>query len=543
MEIEPVPQEIFFERKEILNSLEKRFTAFQQGYRQNVGLIGSLHTGKSSIVTQFLKNQTDPFTISILIRFEEADSFQVFCQKWLGGILRSYHRFLKLPAAHDFQSLVQQVRRRIPKVLKQMRMAREFAKIKQYDKSYRELLKLPLLLHQETGHKVLLVLDEFDSLNELPLKDPFAELGKEIMLQTNTMYVVISSQVKHAREIFKEKLSLLFSNFEVVEVGNLNFDEAKSSISSTLGAEFADSFLGRFLIFVTNGHPYYLDILIHRLKQSASQKKLEPFNQETLREVLECELFDHRGTLHQHFISKLNALSKNRSSSALSDVLLSIALEKKKMQLIALHLGRPVDEIKKNLQRLLEEGFIRKRGSFFNIPDFLFRFWLREAYHRKRVSFELDYGEERLAFRRSLKAFFDRVVCEDEKDLTLRIEELFKKFKNDLVEVDTGKMMCPRFTEIVSKPSNGRMFPVLAKSSHTSWLCQVVKDRLEENDVRLFLNDLGQLKNRVQKKLMIVLRGMDLNAKLLAKETNVQLWDLRDLNILLDLYGYSKVIL
>jgi hypothetical protein len=46
----------------------------------------------------------------------------------------------------------------------------------------------------------------------------------------------------------------------------------------------------------------------------------------------------------------------------------------------------------------------------------------------------------------------------------------------------------------------------------------------------------------VQKRFMIGLQGIDLNAKLLAQEAKIQYLDLRDLNFLLDLYEKPKVI-
>ena len=48
---------------------------------------------------------------------------------------------------------------------------------------------------------------------------------------------------------------------------------------------------------------------------------------------------------------------------------------------------------------------------------------------------------------------------------------------------------------------------------------------------------------KVQRKVLIVLGGIDQNAKLIAQEAKMQLWDLRVLNGLLDLYDLPKIIL
>ena len=48
---------------------------------------------------------------------------------------------------------------------------------------------------------------------------------------------------------------------------------------------------------------------------------------------------------------------------------------------------------------------------------------------------------------------------------------------------------------------------------------------------------------KIQRKVLIVLGGIDQNAKLIAQEAKMQLWDLRILNGLLDLYDLPRIIL
>ena len=114
MEAEPVSGGAFFGRQDLLERLNKRFEAFESGYRQNIGLIGQPWFGKSSILAQFLRTHSFKGTIPIFIRIEETDSFQTFSQKWLGSILYAYQRHLALPRSKDYQSLVKQMRRKLP---------------------------------------------------------------------------------------------------------------------------------------------------------------------------------------------------------------------------------------------------------------------------------------------------------------------------------------------------------------------------------------------------------------------------------------------
>lgn len=542
MEMDPVSTAKFFGRQEVLNTLQKRFEAFREGYRHNLAVLGAPFIGKSSILRQFLRSNSDENTIPIFICIEEVDSFQAFLQKWLASVLQGYRRFLGLPAI-GYQLLIRGMSRKLPRVVKEMRVIRALAQSKQFEAAYRQLLRLPQLLHDETGKRILLVIDEFDRLKHLCLSDPFAPLGSEVMLQKETMFVLASSDSYRAREVLKEKMSLLFSNFEVLDVQQFSFEEAEQWIRERLGAALEDRFVVRLLLHLTDGHPLYLDVLLNRLEGAVYGKESGPVTERILTHVLERELFQSRGILHQHFLMRLFSLTRNRFSFGHGDVLLAVALGKKRALPISTFLGRSAAEVKKILQRLLNEGYLKKKGSFYDVTDTLFRFWLCEVYYRKRISFDADYDEVSGDFRSVVASYISRMQVEEKKDLPFRIEDLFKRFRNEMVELGPAKMKCPKFLEVRSKPSNGRMFPVLAKGAQTKWLCQVVKGRLEENDVRTFLDDVSRVANGVHKKLMIALQGIELNAKLLAKESRIELWDLKDLNSLLDVYGCAKVIL
>ena len=66
---------------------------------------------------------------------------------------------------------------------------------------------------------------------------------------------------------------------------------------------------------------------------------------------------------------------------------------------------------------------------------------------------------------------------------------------------------------------------------------------MREEDVASFLEELKRTRKNVQRKVMIILRGIDQNARLMAQQANIQLWGLRDFNALLELYNLPKVIL
>ena len=120
---------------------------------------------------------------------------------------------------------------------------------------------------------------------------------------------------------------------------------------------------------------------------------------------------------------------------------------------------------------------------------------------------------------------------------------LFKEFRNDVLELGEKKIKCPQFSEIAFRPTNGRVFPLYAKSPKAKWLCQIAKQTVREEDITAFLEELKRTRKNIQRKVMITLGGIDQNAKLMAQQANIQLWGLRSFNTLLELYNLPKMIL
>jgi len=130
----------------------------------------------------------------------------------------------------------------------------------------------------------------------------------------------------------------------------------------------------------------------------------------------------------------------------------------------------------------------------------------------------------------------------DVHELPRRVEDLFKRFRNESVAINEKRFNCPHFAEVGSRTTLGRACPVFARNEKVRWFCQIFETEVLEEDVQRFCSDLKRLRGPVQKKLIIGLKGIDLNAKLLAQEAKIQYLDLKSLNVLLDLYDAPKVV-
>jgi len=160
----------------------------------------------------------------------------------------------------------------IPRTLKASKAVETLLKSGKGAKAFRAALELPAIAFAETGLKPVVIIDEFDRLGGFGIEDVFAELGKSIMVQKDTMYIVASSRIKQAREILSEKLSLLFGNFEVCELGTFGVKEACGFIDSRLTCGDLPPELREFIASFTDGHPFYLDAVLVDMEKRTNSR-------------------------------------------------------------------------------------------------------------------------------------------------------------------------------------------------------------------------------------------------------------------------------
>lgn len=531
-------------REEVLNRLRQRLEALKKGYRQNVSLVGPPFIGKTSFLRELLQRVgRDSELIPVYIPLGPLE-FDDFVARWLGALLQGFLNFRNIPLPAEFQLLVKTSRAFIPKTLERMREVKKHAFQKRIVVAFRELLNVTATLAEETGRKVLLILDEFQWLGRLEIPDPFGVLGKEIMIQKDTLYLVTSSEPAKAREIFNNRLSLLFGNFEVIELGPLGSKAIASWVKGRFPEmEIPDSDI-RLLNHLLDNHPYYVDLFLESARMFSLRTRQSSWSREFFLKAFAEMIFSDRGVLNRHFQSAIqNLILLGRSTTSYLKILTALANGRSKLLPIAAYSGKKTGETKKLLQRLVGEGMVEKKGSFYRLPDPLFRFWLRNVYQIKEKEPDLEGARTRLRFEARLAEEVRKIEEEDKSDLTQRLESLFHQFRNDVVEINGKKVRCPTFLEIATRPTNGRYFPLLARFSEGRWFCQVFQELVTEGDVASFVEELKHFRKEIQRKIMVVLSGIELNAKLMAQEAKIQVWDLENFNTLLDFYGRLKVIL
>jgi len=207
--------------------LEKRLHAFLHGYRQNVAVVGMRSVGKSSLLAQFRLSMKDLPVIPIYVEVV-GEPFEYFLEKWIGAVLNGYFLSAGTERHASMITFFRRVRKLLPETFRKVVWIRHLVRKRNWNLAFKELLSLSETVQEETGRRPVLILDNFDSIESYPLSDPFREIGKSIMVQRDAMFVVSGQRFRKSLEIIHHHLSLLFGQFEIVELKPFDFQAGLS---------------------------------------------------------------------------------------------------------------------------------------------------------------------------------------------------------------------------------------------------------------------------------------------------------------------------
>lgn len=531
----------FFERSRICSRLEKRVEAHSKGYRQNVALLGLEGYGKTHLLTHLFNFTLNSSAgLPVYFHFLEDESFESFSERWIKTLLEGFW-FFKFSETLNASELMDACGSFIPQTCDAIRQARKLGRHAKHTNVLKELFALTGILGTETGVPVVLLFDEFHRLEGLSTGDSFSILSKEMMVQKNTLYIVSSSTPEPARQIFQQKLALLFGNFETIELEVLGFGETVHTFKRQFPEIIFSHIQSKFIARLTDGDPRHLSILSRILREVAGRHYLGTVKDDVLLEGVASEMVQETGRFQLLFFKKMEyALRLGKGSAMFAQILVALAQGKRKIQSLASALGCKGPDVQKALTRLSEHGMILRRGSLWTLADPLFHFWLKHVYP-KLNGIEFGGSTEKKILRNLEAEYFFRESGE-ENSLGTRLQQLFREFQNDQVEIRGRKITLPHFQSIEQQNLAGKSFQVLARGSRLSWLCRICTDFVTEEEMNSLVSELSKQRLKNTLRLVFAIGGFDQNAKLLAQSAKVQLFELRDLNELFNLYHHPKLV-
>lgn len=535
----------FFGRTKVLDLLKKRVADLKEGCRQNVALLGNQYVGKSAILQNFLSNLDEGEVTAIYLDLEHKD-FNYFFNKFIGSLLYNFSKNRQLSLYDDVNLLVESTKDVIPQTVQVIKkIQKDFAQGK-HPASFLGLLTLPEIFTNETGKFCVLILDEFQNLEEFDLPNVFQVLGKKIMTQKRCLYVVSSSFKAAAKKILSEKLSLLFGNFETVDIDAFDAKESRSFIEHSLKGVAMGVPLRDFLTDFSGGHPLYLNLISRELISLSAVHKQSEIYLPLLSQAVENTIFDRWGVISRHFELIVNELCHGKANRVAAMILISLANHKYKIEDIVQDTGVTKSQIIQKINRLIDLGIVVKNSNFHYYKDKLFKYWVKYVYQRRLKNAELSPDKRRKQFQEEFKAGVTDFNVAVRQDFSSRIIDLFYCFDNEALNLNGRKYKLPVFKEITPcqfRNESGKFVDVIkAATDNAHWFIISNSEAVGEGDVNAILREAKRSTARPERCLIISLKDLDENARLKALQERFWIWNEQELNTLLTLFDKPYIV-
>ncbi|MFA5087460.1 MAG: hypothetical protein WC552_00330 [Candidatus Omnitrophota bacterium] len=536
----------FFGRKGVLDLLKKRLLGLKEGYRQNIALLGDRFVGKTTVLLKFISDLEDDDVIKIYIDLDNRD-LHYFSAKFIGSILYHYAKAKNFPLHDDVPLLVETLKEHLPLTVKEIRRIQSHISHGKRNEAYACLLNLPEVFSNETNNFCLVFLEEFHNLEEMSISNAFQELGKKIMTQQKSLYVVTSSYPEIARKILSEKLSLLFGNFEVVTVEPFSLKTSRDFIEQRIKPLKMGHPLRNFLIDFTGGQPLYLNLILKEVVNLASiHQQTEIFNP-ILIQAIENRIFDQWGVLTRHFELIINNMCSAKGNRIIASALIALSNNKLRLKDLAKILEVKQGVLTQKINRLIDNNLVVKNGSVIYLKDKVFRFWIKYVFQRRLKAITLTPEKLRRDFVEEVENSIDSFNLHSQKDLSNRIMELFQCFDDEAFSINGRKYKLPIFRSVESmKLDAGSFNPfdmIKATSREGDWFIVLKRESFCENDVQRFLVESRKFSPRPQRLIMISFSDLDQNAKLKALQERFWIWNEAEVNALLNFYEKPYIVL
>jgi hypothetical protein len=529
-----MPKDNFFDRKQYLEILEKRVSGFKHGYRQNLAITGDELVGKTSLIFEFLNKFCDN---NIIIMYLEVrpESLTLFTRRFIGVLLYNFLVNSGLPLEENLDFLMKKAQRFIPHTVEKIKSILAAVSGRKKNNVFHDLLTLCDAINQETGKSCVIVLDEFHNLENMGIKNLYREWSRLLITQKSTMYIIASSLKFKTKLILSKNLSLLFGNFELISVEPFDIKTSEEYLRRKLAGFSLEAGLKNFLVHFTGGFPLYLELITDALLKSSQIR---------LAETLEGLLFDVSGILNQRFSNYIKRFLDSPHSQDYLSILYLIASGHNKIRDISHILGKTKKEAVLRINRLLELDAVNRSGDFLKIGDRVFGFWMKFVYQEKMHSLTFDAKNQKALFRNNIEGLIQDFLCDARKPLAERMTELLRLFEDETIQIEKKRLRLNHFREIKPLEFNYRNLKdgLIGRSTDSLWIMAFKPDQLNEEDISEFAKECKKYRHKMQRKIIITFKDIEINARLRAMEEKILTWDLNNLNQIFDLFYKPRVI-
>jgi len=481
------------------------------------------------------------FQLQQLVTSHGARRTVIYCPLYresCGGFLRrllaaSLQGALREADTTELEPLLTQVASRWPETASAMRTVAALLDRRAYAEAFRRIFDALQVLTQEQGRPCVLILDEFLFLEDLGLAHAFQELGKRVMTCPSLLFILASSSAVRARTILRERLHLLFGQFELIEVGPLEAGRTTEWVKAELRGVPGGKEVGPFLLDWIGGNPWHLTVFLDRLRELVALQRHPTSTEGVVMQSAWDVLGRPGGMLHQWCASRTAQLPVRSM-----DVLLQVALGARTMTRIGARAGRV--RLSSILQSLVEQDLAQRNGTCWIVPDPLLRCWLSTVLWTQRERPVPDRRVVRGRMEEYLRQRWIQWVWNRQRPLAAQVSDLLLRFCDETVSLDQKTGRLPRFARIQAEGQGqeGSTY-LVAQARDRHWYCSVAESPVGERAIAAFETFCRTQHARPARKIIVATGGLDTNAKLLAKTANMWVWGAEELEVLSVLYGHA----
>lgn len=527
-------------RLELARHLQRRLEAFRQGFRQNLALIGPPGSGKTFQLQALIAES--PQTLRLIYCPLYRESCRSFLQRFLGAILQAAGP--RPPAAKTTDSpaplteLFAQLENRLPRTTQAARSAEQLIARRLYGEAFNRVLDVIPVLAEEVRTPCVLMIDEFLFLEEVGLSHAFHELGKRVMTWPSVLFILSSSSLYRARQILRERLQLLFGQFELLPLEALDATMALLWVQQELRGIRHPAGASHFLVDWLACYPWYLAVWIRRIRERATLGRQVELNEALFLQVGWDLLGAPEGPLAQWCTGRLDGLLQGRLGSKAQDVLVQIALGARTATDISQRTGKAA--LSEVLQFLVEHDLVQRNGMCWVLPDPVLRCWVASLLAAQRADAAVSAAQLRERLGEALRHLWSQWMQTHQLSLASRVAQLLAQFDDATVSLDAKTGRLPRFEQIqpippVQAPALGAY--LVAEGQGKRWCLTVHERSVDEQAIAQFEAFCRQQQPKPSRKVLVANIPLDEHMRTLAKAANMWVWEAQDLRFLTELYG------
>jgi len=381
-------QRLFTNREKELKLLEFSKEELAEGRQLRLAFPGLRRTGKSLVLKEFLKRNSDDKDVRIAyLNFEEFTTnpedfalnyiartcFWVLGKKELGGFLVPEKLLINVPGV---------VREQIIDLI---------SIFKETEVNRTHLLNLtfsfPQVLAEKLNVKIIMLLDEFQEILELVrFRDckSILNIMRAKIEAENVNYVIAGSSISAIHGLVADHKSPFFNQFKEEPIGFFDKSATGELVQKSIDC---DANLKKIIHALVYGHPFYVNAVTSRVR---ILNKLFDFkiNGMLIKKAFIIETLSKRGDIYKHceYIYD-TSLNRARYGASLRGILKMLAKEEGLNQSrIARKLRVTQGAVRSYLNALIDVDLLYEKNGNYFFRDNVLRYWL--SY--RELGIELD---------------------------------------------------------------------------------------------------------------------------------------------------------